>query len=165
MRIDPNDVENYVTINYSTRYLTFTFDNVFVNTRLIEGAFPPYEKVIPTSSSTHVKVDTAEFRRAIDFVALMSRETEYNTVKFTFADGGIEISSNSPEIGGAGQNIEAEIDGEALDISFNVAYISDVLKVIDAKQINIELNDKFSPAAFTEPGNENYTYIATPVRA
>lgn len=165
LRIDPNDVENYVTINYSTRYLTFTFDNVFVNTRLIEGAFPPYEKVIPTSSTTHVKVDTAEFRRAIDFVALMSRETEYNTVKFTFADGGIEISSNSPEIGGAGQNIEAEIDGEALDISFNVAYISDVLKVIDAKQINIELNDKFSPAAFTEPGNENYTYIATPVRA
>lgn len=165
LRIDPNDVENYVTINYSTRYLTFTFDNVFVNTRLIEGAFPPYEKVIPTSSTTHVKVDTAEFRRAIDFVALMSRETEYNTVKFTFADGGIEISSNSPEIGGAGQNIEAEIDGEGLEISFNVAYISDVLKVIDAKQINIELNDKFSPAAFTEPGNDNYTYIATPVRA
>ena len=165
LRIDPNDVENYVTINYSTRYVTFTFDNVFVNTRLIEGVFPPYERVIPTSSSTHVKVDTAEFRRAVDFVALMSRETEYNTVKFTFGEGGIEISSNSPDIGGAGQNIGAEIDGDDLEISFNVTYIADVLKVVEAKQINIELNDKFSPAAFTEPDNENYTYIATPVRA
>ena len=164
LRIDPNDVENYVTIGYSTRYLTFTFDNVFVNTRLIEGVFPPYERVIPTSSITYVKAETAEFRRAVDFVALMSRETEYNTVKFTFGNGNIEISSNSPEIGGAGQNIEAEIDGDDLEISFNVAYIADVLKVVESKQINIALNDKFSPAAFTEPDNDNYTYIATPVR-
>ncbi len=95
----------------------------------------------------------------------MSKETEYNTVKFTFGDGGIEISSNSPDIGGAGQNIGAEIDGDDLEISFNVTYIADVLKVVEAKQLNIELNDKFSPAAFTEPDNENYTYIATPVRA
>ena len=164
LRIDPNDVENYVTIGYSTRYLTFTFDNVFVNTRLIEGVFPPYERVIPTASITYVKAETAEFRRAVDFVALMSRETEYNTVKFTFGNGNIEISSNSPEIGGAGQNIEAEIDGDDLEISFNVAYIADVLKVVESKQINIALNDKFSPAAFTEPDNDNYTYIATPVR-
>ena len=165
LRIDPNDVENYVTIDYSTRYLTFTFDNVFVNSRLIEGAFPPYERVIPTSSSTNVKVDTSAFRKAVEFVALMSKETEYNTVKFTFSDGGVEVSSNSPEIGGAGQNVEAEIDGNSVDISFNVAYIADVLKIIEAKQINIALNDKFSPAAFTEPDNDNYTYIATPVRA
>ncbi|MBQ4405301.1 MAG: DNA polymerase III subunit beta [Selenomonadaceae bacterium] len=164
LRIDPKDVENYVTINYSTRYLTFTFDNVFVNARLIEGQFPPYDRVIPASSTTNVKVDTAEFRAAVDFVSLMSKETEYNTVKFDFADGGVEISSNSPEIGGAVKNVEAEIDGDELEISFNVNYIVDVLKVIDAKQINIALNDKYSPAAFTEPDNENYIYIATPVR-
>lgn len=165
LRIDPNDVENYVTINYSVRYLTFSFDNVFVNSRLIDGMFPPYEKVIPSSSSTNVKVDTAAFRRAVEFVALMSKETEYNTVKFTFSDGNVEVSSNSPEIGGAGQNVEAMIEGDDVEISFNVAYISDALKVIDSKQLDIALNDKFSPAAFTEPGNDNYIYIATPVRA
>jgi DNA polymerase-3 subunit beta len=165
LRIDPNDAENYVTINYSVRYLTFTFDNVFVNTRLVEGMFPPYEKVIPSSSSTNVKVDTAAFKKAVDFVSLMSKETEYNTVKFTFTDGGIEISSNSPEVGGAGQSIEAEIDGDDLEISFNVAYIADVLKIIDSKQLDIALNDRYSPAAFTEPDNDNYVYIATPVRS
>lgn len=164
LRIDPNDVENYVTISYSTRYLTFTFDNVFVNSRLIEGQFPSYEKVIPESSSTHVKVNTDEFRRAVDFVALMSKETQYNTVKFYFGNGGIDVSSNSPEIGGAGQSIEAEIDGDDVEISFNVAYIADVLKVIDTKQLNVALNDKFKPAVFTEPDNDNYIYVATPVR-
>ena len=165
LRIDPNDVENYITINYSVRYLTFTFDNVFVNSRLIEGQFPPYERVIPPSSTTNVKVDTADFRRAVEFVALMTKESEYNTVKFTFNDGGIEISSNSPEIGDAVQIVEAEIDGEDMEISFNGSYIIDALKVIESKQLNIALNDKFSPAAFTEPDNDNYIYIATPVRA
>ena len=165
LRIDPKDVENYVTINYSTRYLTFTFDNVFMTARLIEGQFPPYDRVIPPSSTTFVNVDTKEFKNAVEFVALMSKETEYNTVKLIFGNGGIEISSNSPEVGGAVKSVEAQIDGDELEISFNADYISDVLKVLDVKQVNIALNDRYSPAKFTEPDNDGYIYIATPVRA
>ena len=165
LRIDPNDVENYVTINYSTRYLTFTFDNVFVNSRLIEGQFPPYDRVIPASSNTEVIVDSAEFKHAVNFVSLMSKETEYNTIKFVFAGDGIEISSNSPEAGSAVKNIEAQIEGDDLEISFNVDYISDVMRVVESKQINIALNDRYSPAKFTEPENPDYVYVATPVRA
>lgn len=165
LRIDPADVENYITINYSARNVTFSFDNVFVTARLIDGMFPPYDKVIPASSQTHVVLDTGEFKNAVEFVSLMSRETEYNTVKFSFTNGAVEISSNSPEVGGAGQAVEAQIDGEDLEISFNVSYIADVLRVIDAKELNVALNDKYSPAAFTEPGNDNYIYIVTPVRA
>lgn len=164
LRIDPKDVENYVTISYSARYLTFTFDNVFVNSRLIEGQFPPYDRVIPASSETQVTVDSGEFRHAVEFVSLMSKETQYNTVKFVFANDGIEISSTSPEVGGAIKNVEAQIDGEELEISFNVNYIVDAMKVIDSEQINIELNDRYSPAKFTEPNNPDYIYIATPVR-
>lgn len=164
-RIDPKDVENYVMINYSTRYLTFTFDNVFVTSRLIEGQFPPYDKIIPASSTTRVTVDTAAFKRVVEFISLMSKDIEYNTIKLVFADGGIEISSNSPEVGSASQNVEAEIEGDDLEIAFNFEYIADVLRVIESKTVNIALNDKYSPAAFTEPDNDNYVYIATPVRA
>ena len=165
LRLDPKDVDNFVTINYSTRYLTFTFDNVFVNSRLIEGQFPPYDRVIPASSDTYVTVDTAEFKNALEFVSLMSKENEYNTVKFAFGDDGIEISSNSPDVGGAVKNIEAQIEGEGVEIAFNSNYILDVLRVIDTNIFKIALNDKYSPAAFTEPDNENYVYVATPVRA
>ena len=154
-----------MTINYSTRYLTFTFDNVFVNSRLIEGMFPPYDKVIPASSATHVSVDTAEFRDAVDFVALMSKDVEYKAVKFAFSGSEVEVSSNSPEVGGAIKNVEAEIDGDDVEISFNATYIAEVLRVIDTKRVNIALNDKYSPAAITEPDNDNYVYIATPVRS
>ena len=165
LRIDPKDVENYITVSYSTRYLTFEFDNVFVNSRLIEGQFPPYDRVIPQSSMTRVNVDVSEFKNAVELVALMSRETEYNTVKFVFGNGGVEISSNSPEVGGAVKNVEAQIDGDDLEISFNVDYIADVIRVIDSPRVNIALNDKYSPAAFTEPENDSYVYVATPVRA
>ncbi len=165
LRIDPKDVENYITVNYSTRYLTFTFDNVFVNSRLIEGQFPPYDRVIPSSSTTRVNVSTADFKNAVEFVSLMSKETEYNTVKFVFSGDGIEISSNSPEVGGAVKNVEAQVEGDDLEISFNVDYIADVLRVIDSPRVHIALNDRYSPAAFTEPENENYIYVATPVRA
>ena len=165
LRIDPKDVENYVTVSYSARYLTFAFQNVFVTSRLIEGVFPPYDRVIPASSATHVKVDTATFKQVVEFISLMSRENEYNTIHFAFSDGGIEISSNSPDVGGAVQNVEAEIDGADVDISFNVNYVSDFLRVVDTPQIQIALNDRYSPAAFTEPENADYIYIATPVRA
>lgn len=165
LRIDPKDVENYIEINYSARYLTFTFDNVYVTSRLIEGQFPPYDRVIPASTDTHVKVDTADFKKVVEFISLMSKETEYNTIRFVFSDGGIEISSNSPEVGGAVQNVEAEIDGNDVEICFNVDYIDDVLRVIDTPTLNIALNDRYSPAVFTEPDNENFVYVATPVRA
>lgn len=163
-RIDPEDVDNYVTIEYSVRFLTFTFDNVFVNSRLIEGIFPPYDKVIPSSSTTHIKTLTAELKRVVEFIALISHETEYNTVKLIIDGNNIEISSNSPEVGGAKWNVEAEVSGESLTISFNVDYIAEVLRVIDSEYVHIEMNDRYSPAVFTEPGNDNYIYIATPVR-
>ena len=164
-RLSSAQGENYVTINYSTRYLTFDFDNVFMNARLIEGQFPSYDRVIPSSSTTDVRVKRDDFKRVVEFIALMSKETEYNTIKLVFGDGNIEISSNSPEVGGATWNVDAEIAGNDLDISFNVDYISDVLKVIDSEYVCIALNDRFSPAAFTEPNNDNYVYVATPVRA
>ena len=163
-RIDSKDADNYVTVNYSRRFVAFTFDNVFVTARLIEGLFPPYDRVIPTSSTTRVTVDTKDFKEAIELVALMSKETEYNTVKFVFNSDGIEISSDSPEIGGAVKTVEADCDGDDLTIAFNAGYIIDVLKIIDTAKVEISLNDQFSPAAFIEPGNENFVYIATPVR-
>ena len=164
-RLNPNDVDNSVTINYSTRFLTFTFDNVFVNSRLIEGQFPPYGKVIPASSDTHVTVDSAEFKNALEFVSLISKENEYKAVKFSFGNDGVEISSNSPQVGDAAKSVEAQVDGADVSIAFNSNYILDVMRTIDSKIVKIALNGKYSPAAFTEPDNPNYVYVATPVRA
>lgn len=163
-RINLNDRDHFATINCSTRFVTFTFDNAIVTARLIEGLFPPYDRVIPTSSMTRVIVETQKFKEAIEFVALMAKETEYNTVKLVFNNEAVEVSSDSPEIGDAVKIIDAHIEGDDLEIAFNAAYIVDVLKVIDTEKVELTFNDPFSPAAIFEPGNDNYIYIATPVR-
>ena len=119
-RLDSKDAEEIVTLNYDGKSVAFMFGNVFVTTRLTEGQFPPYDRVIPKTSSVHVKLNTYEFRPAIKFVTLMSKETEYNTVVFDITRDGIDVSANSPEVGGATKPVEADVDGDELHIAFNV---------------------------------------------
>lgn len=162
-KINPT-ADELITVSYSTRNVTFQFGDVFVNARLIEGIFPPYDRVIPKESTTRVNVDAKEFKSAVDLISLMSRETEYNTVKFLFEDGNVEISADSSDVGGAAKNVEAKVDGDDLSIAFNVSYITDVLRVLDAPRIDMAFNDKNDPAMIGVNGDENYTYVVTPVR-
>ena len=164
--LNPTDVDdNYVTVKISSRYISLTYDNVMINMRVIEGMFPSYDRVIPASNTTRVTVDKKEFQSAVELVALMARENEYNNVKLSFSGDCVEVSSNSPEVGGANKSVTADIEGADLDISFNVNYIVDILRAVDSKSVIMEFNDQYSPAAFKEPGNSNYVYVATPVRA
>ena len=164
-RLDSRDAAETVTINYNAgKSVAFVFENVLMTSRLIEGQFPPYDRVIPKESALHVKVNTAELKEAVRFVSGMSKETEYNTIKFDIARDGIDISANSPEVGGASKPVEADVDGNDLIINFNVDYISDVLKVVVADKLEFAFNDRYNPAKVTEIGNDNYIYIVTPVR-
>lgn len=163
-RIDTKDAENFVTVNFSNKHVAFTFDNVYMTVRLLEGTFPPYERIIPTGSTTRARVIVKEFKTAVGLIALIAKETEYNTVKLNITAAGIEISADSREVGDAVKTVDATVDGDDLNIAFNAAYLSDVLKVVDAPAINIAFNDKFSPAAVTVPGDDDYVYVVTPVR-
>lgn len=164
-RLDPKDADNFVTVCSTNRAVAFQFDNVFTTARLIEGIFPSTDKIIPTNSTTSVQVNAADLKKAIDIVALMAKETEYNTIKLSIHNNMIEIFANSNEIGSAEQIIEATVEGEELGIAFNYNYLTDVLKVVDAPDINIAFNGQFSPALVTVPGDDNFKYVVTPVRA
>lgn len=156
--------DNFVTVDYSGKYVAFTFDNIFMSSRLIEGQFPPYEKVVPASCDMHVKIKVDEMRSAVDRVALISKETEYNTIRFIFTQDGLNISSNSNEVGKAEEHVEATLEGDDIDISFNVKYISEVLNVIESETCRIGLNKPLYPIDIREDDNDNYIYIVTPVR-
>ena len=153
-----------VKINFNSRYISFQFDNYFVTARLIEGIFPPHDKVIPKEFTTKISVNTKEFFRAVNFVAVMSKEAEYKQINFDISEHGIEILSNSPEIGDATQTADCQFDGEPISIAFNVQYIIDALRVVDSDKIQIGFNDRFAPAQITEPDNPNFIYVVTPVR-
>ena len=162
--LDSSDNENFVTIDCAMKYIAFTFDNIYMTSRLIEGQFPPYDRVIPHSSATVATVNVSEMLAAVDRVALISKETEYNTIRFIFTNNGVNISSNSPEVGKAEEQIPAQLEGPELDISFNVLYIYEILKALDSETCKIALNKSLEPADIRETGNDNYIYVVTPVR-
>lgn len=157
--------DKFVFVNYSEKQISFTFDNFFVTSRLVEGVFPPYDKVIPAETSIHVQVDAAEFKAAVKFVSLMSQEDDYNTTRFHFGKDGIEISANSQAAGSAEKVVEAQIEGGELTIAFNSAYLVDWLNSVASKIIKLDLNGQIELAKLTELDDDNFIYVVTPLRA
>ena len=159
-----SDKKLNVKVHYCQKFIAFEFDEILMTSRLIEGEFPPYGRVIPQSSMTQVIVDVKEFRNALELINLMAKETEFNKVKLDISGNQIDISANSDSVGEAIKSVDAEITGNDLAIYFNIDYLLDVLRIIDTPKINIGFGDEYSPALFSSPLN-NFRYVASPVRA
>jgi DNA polymerase-3 subunit beta len=157
---EPMDVTVYSLKNQ----VMFVFDDIYIISRLIEGQFPDYNKVIPASFNTIVKVTTADFLSAVERVSLLARDGEYNIIKFGFGNGLVTITSNNPDVGKAYETVVAGISGNELEIAFNAKYVTDILKNIHSDEMFFSLNTPLSPACIKPSNDENYTYIITPVR-
>ena len=163
-RIMVSEIPEEVQIICTYNQISFAFDNLYLTSRLIEGQFPDYHRVIPTDFKTRVTLDTAAFLAAVDRVSLIARAGEYNVIRLEFGAGQVHIFSNNPEIGQAEENVPAVIDGPDVNIAFNAKYVTDVLKTITSDQFYFSLNQTLNPAAIREMDNELFIYIVTPVR-
>ncbi len=153
-----------VSLSWQKNQVGIVFDDVYINSRLIEGQFPDYNKVIPASFATKVQLNTDQFLDAVERVSLLARDGEYNVVKFFFKDGAVVISSNNPDVGKAREIVEAKTDGNEVEIAFNAKYVTDILKNIDSDELVFSLNTPLSPAGIKPVDDDNYTYVITPVR-
>jgi DNA polymerase-3 subunit beta len=157
---EPLDIE----ISWQRNQVSFAFDDIFIISRLIEGQFPDYNRVIPPSFTTVVKTNTDIFLDAVERVSLVAKDGDYNVVKFSFSPDNLVITSNNPDVGKAYETVPAEFTGNNLEIAFNVKYITDILKNIGTEEIEFSLNSQLSPAAIKPVDNDSYVYIITPVR-
>ena len=164
----PSDIEIVCSYNQ----VSVSFENIYMTTRLIEGAFPDYRKVIPKEETarTQVTLSTAEFAAAVDRASLISRTDQYNIVKLEFERGLLHITSNSPEVGEAEETIEAKVEGYEATIAFNASYLIDAMKSLDSDTCILSLqgaNDQgqnLSPMTIREEADPDYIYVVTPVR-
>lgn len=153
-----------VTVCWYKNQVSFQFENVYIISRLIEGQYPDYKKVIPPSFVTTVQIDTDSFMDAVERISLLARDGDYNVVKIFFKDNNAVITSNNPDIGKACETVAATINGNELEIAFNAKYITDILKNISSNQLLFSLNTPLSPACVQPIDDPSYTYIITPVR-
>lgn len=159
-----SDIPIDVEITYSHNQISFSYDDIYIVSRLIEGQFPDYKSVIPPSFSSSAQIKTKELQDAIDRVSLISRSNQYNIITLTFAPDTLLLASDNPEIGRAEENINIKLNGQSVSISFNAKYILDMLKYIDSEDIIFSFNSETSPASIRTANDDMFIYIVTPVR-
>jgi DNA polymerase-3 subunit beta len=146
-------------------HLFFDIGGRLLISRMIDGQFPAFERVIPKSNDKRVEFDRDRLTSAVKRVALLSNERS-RAVKFAIDKGKVEIASSSPEFGEAKEAIVVDYDGPPVTICFNAQYVLDFLAVVETDSVGLEFKDEMSQAVMKPVGAENYeyTYVIMPMR-
>lgn len=155
-----DDADEVVIAPLKENQLTFRFGPVTVITRLIEGQFPPYEKVIPPPSKTIMSCDRQALIDAIRRASLMTTATS-QAVLFELGPSRLVVSKESPELGSAREELPVTYNGEPATIAFNPEFWLDALKTMDTSEVSIEVSGPDRPAVIREPA---FTYLVLPMK-
>jgi len=149
----------------SDSHIFFRIDGRLLVSRMIDGQFPAYERVIPKNNDKRVEFERDRIQAAIRRVALLSNERS-RAIKFSIESGRVEIASQTPDVGEAHEQIAVEYGGPAMTISFNAQYVLDFLNVADADVVAVEFKDEVSQTVMKPVGatTYDYTYVVMPMR-
>ena len=144
--------------------MLFETDYHFLCTRLIGGEYPRYHELFPADFSNLGRFKRDEMLAAVERVAVMSDERT-NLVKFHFEGEVLQISSNTPDVGKAQEEVSVQFEGQPLDIAVNVRYVVDVLHKLSSAEVRLEMTGALKPLIFKGESEENYKYLLMPVQA
>lgn len=131
--------------------------------RLIEGVFPNYQRIIPTSYETQVFFDREQMQKAVKLSSIFARESA-NIVKMSIKEDSVVISANSPSVGEDAATVEAVVKGEENEIAFNARYLMDLFGNISASEFVFETSGPLNPGAFKIKGDNSFLHIIMPIR-
>jgi len=157
-----------VTVNPNKSQILFKLKNIELVSQLIQGTFPQYEQLIPTSTGTKATVDATEFLRATRTAAIFARDGT-GIVRLIIAPGGeltpgkMTISARSEEIGDDQGEIDATVQGNEAKIAFNGKYLMEVLSVLKEAQVTLETSSPSSPGVIKPVGTDNYVHVVMPM--
>lgn len=160
-----NEGEGDITYERGENHLFFDVGGRKLISRMIDGQFPAYERVIPRGNDKRLEFERDRLTSAVRRVALLSSERS-RSVKFQIDKGSVDVTSSSPELGEAHETIAVEYAGPAMQICFNAQYVLDFLAVVSSDYVALELKDEVSQAVMTPVGVEGYeyTYVIMPMR-
>jgi DNA polymerase-3 subunit beta len=153
-----------ITVNWLKNQVSFAVENIYIMSRVIEGQFPDYKKVIPTDFLSHCEISAENLYEAVERVSLLAKDGEYSIIKIKFTPGSMELSGNNPDAGSATEILDAEFRGDPLEIAFNAKYLMDILRVAGTFTVKFHLKSPLSPVMVEINSDKTYTYILTPIR-
>ena len=157
------ELEGTVEISLSPTKIRFGLGNAILTSKLIDGTFPDYSRVIPTANDKLLKIDPRSFEEGVDRVATIATE-KTRAVKMTLDRDKITLSVTSPENGTAAEEVPGAFQGEGFDIGFNARYLLDILGQIDSELVELHLADAAAPTLIREDDRSPALYVLMPMR-
>jgi DNA polymerase-3 subunit beta len=155
--------EEPVEIGLSDTRIRFAFDSVTLTSKLIDGNFPDYQRVIPTGNDKSMAVDRRMFAEAVDRVSTIASEKS-RAIKLSLKKGNMVLSASSPENGSASEELEIRYDGPAIEIGFNARYLLDITAQLQGDEAEFRLADAASPTLLGDPADPSALYVLMPMR-
>ena len=152
-----------VEISISTNKIVFTISNIVFISKLIDGSFPDYKRVIPISNSNILKINRNKLLSAVDRVSTIANEKS-PVIKFKLLKNILNLNTINNESSTASEDLKIDYDGDEIEIGFNSKYIMDIINNLEDEDISINLKDSNSPIIAYEKSNANLVYVLMPMR-
>jgi DNA polymerase-3 subunit beta len=158
-----DEFDGDVAISLSETKIRFAFDEVVLISKLIDGTFPDYNRVIPSDNTKLLEIEGERFSRAVDLVSTVSTE-KTRSVKLALSKGQLVVSANSPDNASADEKLDVDYDADELQIGFNSRYLLDVTSQVDGDRIRFAMADAASPTLVYDTGDDDALYVLMPMR-
>ena len=161
-----DDANGDVSVSLNENKIKFSFNDLKVVSKVIDGTFPDYTKVIPQKNDKNFKTNNNDLKNAIDRVSAVAanEESKSKAIKFCIENNSLSLSVESQSKGSANEMIDVNYSGDKVDIGFNSKYIIDICNEIDGDEISISLSDSISPAIILDKTDENLFFVLMPMR-
>jgi len=157
------DGDGQLTVVLGSNHVRVDLDGVRLTSKLIDGRFPDYERVIPKKAPNVIKADRELLRHALQRTGILSNE-KYRGVRLELDKGTVTISANNPDQEEATESVELEYSGEQMEIGFNVNYLQDALAAVDSPEVELHVTDSNSSCLIVSPATDRVKYVVMPMR-
>jgi DNA polymerase-3 subunit beta len=158
-----DEVDGSVEVSLSPTKIRFGLGTAILTSKLIDGTFPDYSRVIPLGNDKELVVDKKEFEQAVDRVSTVSSERG-RAVKLSLSNGRLMLSVTNPDSGSANEEVEVEYAADPLDIGFNSRYLLDIAAQIEGEAAVLKLADPGSPTLIQDKDSKGALYVLMPMR-
>lgn len=155
--------EGEVDLQLGSNHVRIELEGIRFTSKLIDGRFPEYERVIPQDTSNQLTADRDLLKGALQRTAILSNE-KYRGIRLIIRDGGVVLQAHNPEQEEAEEELEVKYKGDDIEIGFNVNYLLDALGAIESDEVSLSVVDSNSSCLLREPGKEDSKYVVMPMR-
>lgn len=159
--LDDTKAEN-IEVSLSDNKVRFVLEEITLTSKLIDGTYPDYERVIPTDNDKLLELNVKQLANAVDRVSVVAERTR--AIKMLISEGKVIITTSSPDLGSAMDELEAKYDNDSLDVGYNFRYLLDILAEVKGETVQISFADASSPSIIHDTSDSSAIYVLMPMR-